>query len=305
MFTYPYVNGAGQDVTADDVHFFLQSKTLISRRVAEIARQRFLLDYLLTGRYNAAGGGISFVVDDGLYSNDEPETIAPGGAYPLTTASDGTPDSESTAKDGQDTEVYDESVARLLLDPVNRALTKMVNRMVKRVDGQGLAKIASNVTRTALAAAPWTTAEAIIEDVILKSATFDVNDTGLDSTTVVLTPVQFAKVAAYFVKADLAAKGISDTVTTGAIPDVLGHTWVTSKHVPFTDPFILDTNSLGGIGLEDLKSPGYTKVAGTLGLESLTKRLDDNDGYRLRVRRVGLAAILEPLAGLRVTGTGV
>ena len=143
---------------------------------------------------------------------------------------------------------------------------------------------------------------------IAKDAVFDVADVGLDANVVVLTPAQFAKVAAYFVKADMTANGITDALISGAIPNVLGKTWTTSKHVPFTDPLLLDASALGGIGLEDLGSPGYTRVSGTLGIESKVQRLvgaDDRDGYRLRVRRVGVAAVVEPRAGLRITGTGL
>lgn len=306
VYTYPVVNGAGQDVSTDDVHHFLKSPTLVARRIAELSRQRFISDFLLQGRYNAEGGGISYLLDDGLYSNDEPEGVQAGSEYPLTTASEGTPEQESTEKEGQDSEVYDESIARLKMDPVNRTLTKMVNRMVRRVDGKNLAKIASEATRSEAATSAWTTAEAIVEDIVGKAGEFDVNDVGLDANAVVLKPTQFAKVAAYFIKADMAANGIVNSVTTGAIPNVLGLTWVTSKHVPFTDPFLIDAAALGGIGLEDLRSPGYTRVAGTLGIESKVQRLvgsDDRDGYRLRVRRVGLAAIIEPNAILRITDT--
>ena len=307
-YTYPFVNGAGQDVTTADVHHFLKTPTLVARRLAELARQRFISDFLLQGRYDATGGGISYLIDDGLYSNDEPEVVQAGAGYPLTTAGDGTPETASTEKDGQDSEVYDETIARLKMDPVNRVLNKMINRMIKRVDGKNLAVIASEVTRTAAAASAWSTGEAIVEDIIAKDAVFDVADVGLDANVVVLTPAQFAKVAAYFVKADMTANGITDTLISGAIPDVLGKTWTTSKHVPFTDPLLLDATALGGIGLEDLGSPGYTRVSGTLGIESKVQRLvgaDDRDGYRLRVRRVGVAAVVEPRAGLRITGTGL
>lgn len=34
MFTYPFVNGAGLDVTVDDVHRFLKSPQLVARRAA-------------------------------------------------------------------------------------------------------------------------------------------------------------------------------------------------------------------------------------------------------------------------------
>lgn len=308
VYTYPFVTGAGQDVTVDAVHHFLKTPSLVAKRVAELAKQRFISDYLLQGRYNAEGGGIAYLVDDGLYSNDEPEVIAPGGEYPLTTASEGTPQSTPSEKDGQDSEVYDESIARLLMDPVNRVLGKMVNRMVKRVDGKNLSAIASLVTQTSAAGAAWTSADQIIEDVLLSDAKLDALDLGLSGDVVVLKPLQYAKVAKHFVKAEMVANGLSSVLASGVIPDVLGKTWTTSNAVPFTDPFLLDATQLGGIGTEDLRSPGYVKVNGSLGVETKVQRLvgsDDRDGYRVRVRRVGLAAVIEPRAGIRITGTGI
>lgn len=306
MYTYPYVNGAGQDLTAADVHHFLKTPSLVAKRVAELAQKRFISDYLLTGRYNAEGGGISFLIDDGLYTADDPEAIVPGGDYPLTTATEGTPDSAQTEKLGQDSEITDEAIARLKMDPVNRALTKQVNRMVARVDSKTLGVITSEVTATFTGAA-WTSTATILDNVLSAAANRDALDVGISLDTVVLKPTQFAKIASLFLQADLVANGISDYVKAGRIPDVLGFDWVTSNYVPFTDPTLVDRDLLGGIGLEDIKSPGYSKVSGTLGVESKVWRPSDSDRdlYRTRVRRIGVAAVIEPRAGIRITGTGL
>lgn len=307
VYKYPIVNVAGEDISVDDIHYFLKTPRLVAKRIAELSNQRFLSDFLLRGRYNAEGGGVSYIVDDGLYSDDEAEAITPGSSYPLTQASEGTPETETTEKDGRDAEILDESIARMLMDPVNRTLNKLVNHMVKRVDGKNLSKIASEVTATTAAGAAWTSAEQIIEDAMIAVSDMDDQDLGLSADAIVLKPRQFAKVAAKFVKADLTANGIDKIIATGVIPNTLGLTWATSNHVPFTDPFVLDTTALGGIGVEDIKSPGYTKVNGSLGIETKVWRPsdDDRDLYRLRVRRVGLAVIVEPRAGRRITGTGL
>ncbi len=306
VYTYPYVNGAGQDLTADDVHHFLKTPSLVAKRVAQLAAKRFISDFLLTGRYNAEGGGISFLIDDGLYTADDPEAINPGGDYPLTTAGEGIPEKAPTEKLGQDSEITDESIARLKMDPVDRVLKKQVNRMVARVDSKTLGVITSEVTATYTGAA-WTSTGVILDNVLSAAANRDALDLGISLDTVVLKPTQFAKIAALFLAADMVANGISDYVKAGRIPDVLGFDWVTSNYVPFTDPTLVDRDLLGGIGLEDLKSPGYSKVSGTLGVESKVWRPTDSDRdlYRTRVRRVGVAAVVEPRAGVRITGTGL
>ncbi|MGN8835199.1 MULTISPECIES: phage major capsid protein [Bacillati] len=306
-YTYPYVTGAGQDLAPADVHHFLQTPTLVARRVKELAQQKFISDFLLQGRYDVSGGAISYLIDDGLYADREPEEIAAGGEYPLTPATEGTPSSAPSEKDGQDSEVTDEAIKRLLMDPVERALRKLINSMVRRVDRKNLAVIGSQVTRTKAAGANWTTADQIIEDVLAADAVLDDDDLGIDGSVVVLNPAQYGKVAAKFVKADLAANGISRSVESGVIGDFLGKTWLASKHLPFADPMVLDPSLLGGIATEKLGSPGYTAVPGTLGIETKVWRPTDSDrdGYRLRVRRVGVAAVIEPRAAIRITGTGV
>ena len=305
MYTYPFVNGAGQDLTANDVHHFLKTPALVAKRVNELARGRFIADFLLRGRYDATGGGVSFLVDDGIESNDDPETIAPGGEYPLTAASEGTPETVPSEKEGQDTKVTDEAISRLLMDPVNRSLTKMVNRTIRRVDSKAMAVIASKVTSTHTASAPWTTGEIIVLDILSADAKIEGLDLGFDANTVVLKPLQYAKVASYFIKTDMIARGLSDVVASGVIPGVLGKTWVTSNNVAGSDPLLVDADQLGGIGVENVQSPGYTRTGDVLGLEVKIIRDDERDAYRPRVRRVGLAAVVEPRAGLRITGAGL
>ena len=130
-------------------------------------------------------------------------------------------------------------------------------------------------------------------------------DPALAADAVLLKPLQFAKVAGFFMKADMLAGGITGAVASGVIPNVLGKTWVTSNNVPFNDPLLVDSEQLGGIATENLGSPGYTAVPGTVGLETKVMRIDDRDAYRPRVRRVGVAAVIEPRAGIRITGTGL
>ena len=305
MYTYPYINGAGQDVAAGDVHAFLKRPSLVAQRVAELVRGRFIADFLLRGRYDATGGGVAFLVDDSVYSDDDAEIIAPGAEYPLTTVTAGEPSFAPSEKEGQDTLITDEAISRLLMDPVNRSLQRMVNRMVKRVDSKAMAVIGSQVTQTVAAGAAWTTGEQIIEDILVADATLDALDLGVEADVVVLTPLQFAKVAAHFIKVDMVANGLGDVISSGVIPSVLGKSWVTSSNVVGSDPLLVDSNLLGGIGSERLASPGYTRVPDALGIETKIIRDEERDQYRPRVRRVGTAVVVEPRAGIAITGTGL
>jgi hypothetical protein len=70
----------------------------------------------------------------------------PGAEYPLTTAPTGAASLAKTVKWGQDTKVTDEAIARQKMQPVNKAMIKLVNQNVKYVDSAWLSAIASAVT---------------------------------------------------------------------------------------------------------------------------------------------------------------
>ncbi|TKV62290.1 hypothetical protein FDO65_10080 [Nakamurella flava] len=123
-----------------------------------------------------------------------------------------------------------------------------------------------------------------------------------------LTPVQYAKVVAALIKDGLLPREAANPVlSSGVIPDVLGLSWTRSAHSPTVNPLLVDREQLGGMADEDLQSPGYTS-AGPTGIEAKVSRLqgsDDRDGYRIRVRRVTVPVVVEPNAGIQITGTGV
>ena len=305
MYTYPTVPASGAGMTAEQIHRLMQSPTLVARRLAELLNQKFIADYLLTGRYQASGGGISYPGGVPIFTADDPEAIAAGGEYPMTVMTAGELAQAKVTKWGHDSEVTDEAIARFLMDPVNRVLSGLANTVIRLVDSVALAVIGSKVTDTYdSTATPWTTGEGIVEGVLLAKATQEDKyaDLAYDLNTVALKPIQFAKVAAYLIKADMLPKESNNAVISGVIPDVLGMTWVTSKHVPFNDPLLVDRDRLGGMADEDIKSPGYSNQDS---IEVKVLRVDERDAYRPRARRVTVPVVMDPGAGVRVTNTGI
>jgi hypothetical protein len=94
----------------------------------------------------------------------------------------------------------------------------------------------------------------------------------------------------------------ANPINTGQFPEYLGVTWTTSSHVPFTDPFLVDTEQLGGMADEKIESPGY---ASNGGIDVKSIRDEGKEKYDVRVRRVTVPVVLEPNAGIRITGTGI
>ena len=297
----------GSDLTTLQVHHLMKSPALLVKRAADLARQKFIADFLLTGRYQAVGGAILYETGEEIFPADVAEKIAPGGEYPRTTMTSGELAAAKVEKWGQDSSVTDEAISRLNVSPVDKALRKVVNGMIRQGDGAALGVIASQVTQSEAASATWTgasAADAIVDTVLSVQAKYEeVNDDySFSYDTVVLKPTQFAKIAAAFVKSNLVPRESQNFVLNGVIPDYLGFTWTTSKHVPFSDPILVDREQLGGIATENIQSPGYSNLEG---IEVKSIRDEDTDSYRVRGRRVFVPVVLEPRAGIRITGTGV
>lgn len=292
-------------LTIPQIHYLLKNPQLIARRVRDLALNRYIADYLLTGRYQAVGGAILYPNGEPVFADDDPEAVGVGAEYPLTKVGSGTLALAKTVKWGRDVEIYDETIEAMQMDPVNKALSAMVNSNVRYVDSVALGVIASKLTNTISAGAAWTTGAQIIEDTLLAKAQVEELEDGFDLDTVVLKPTQFAKVIARLIKDGVLPREAQNPVlSTGVLPDVMGLTWTKSVHSPVTDPMLVDRQQLGGMADRKLQSPGYSG-AGPTGIEVKVMREDKIDGYRGRVRRVTVPVVVEPNAGVKITGTGV
>jgi hypothetical protein len=305
-YTYPGPDTAlTQAGTAQEIHQFMKSPTLLARRIRDLSLNRYIADYLLVGRFTAQGGAILYPTGEPLFANDNPEIVAPLGEYPLTSTGEGAMALTKTAKWGQDAEISDEAISRFTINPVERILSRLVNQSVKFTDATALGVIASKITATKAASAAWTTGSAIITDVFLTKAVNDELNEGYSLDTVILKPTQMAKVMATLMKDSfLPRETTTGPLYNGVFPDILGLNWVTSTNVPFTDPLLVDRSELGGMADEPLVSPGYTS-GGVAGIQVKTMRRDEVDGYRVRCRRLTVPIVLEPNAGVRITGTGL
>lgn len=311
-YTYPppaaTIDGT---LTVQQVHYLLKNPGLLARRVRTLALQKYIADFLLPARYVAQGGAILYPNGEPLFTNDDPEAVGVGGEYPLTTIDAGTLAMAKTVKWGRDVEVYDESISRMLVDPVSRALGKLVNSNIKYIDSVALGVIASKITRT-YAGSSWsalTTGDQIVEDVLQAIAVTDELEDGFNIDTVVLKPTQFAKVRARLSAADLLSREQGNPIETGSSTfNYLGLTWAQSIHSPVTDPLLLDRQQLGGMADENIQSPGYASGPEGVGIEVASWRLGgeaNRDGYRMRARRITVPVVIEPNAGVKITGTGI
>ncbi|MCA1570781.1 MAG: hypothetical protein LC798_10790 [Chloroflexi bacterium] len=303
--TYP---PAAPTITGDNITIsrFLNNPTLVARRLRTLLDQRYIADALLTGRFTASGGSLQYETGESIFAADNPRAVSPGGEYPLTTVGQGVAALAKTVKWGQDTEVTDESISRQQMDPVNRALLKLANQNVKYVDSVALAAIASAVTATQAATAAWATATAqqMLTDVLQARASILALNQGYDPDTVVVDDVRYARALAAFVAAGFVSRenNGANPALTGTFPVVAGMRWLSSPNLPTANTvLVLDSQQLGGMADENLGGPGYVN-AGGVGVQAKTMRVDAEDLWRLRCRRVTVPVVVEPAAGRTITG---
>jgi hypothetical protein len=281
---------------------FLNTPTLVARRMRTLAEQRLISTSILTGRETVSGGAISFEQNEGLFTDRPVEAVSPGGEYPITTVGDGSAQLAKVVKWGQDTFVTDESAKRKAMSAVDKALLKLINTAAKNVDTVALAAIASSVTQTQAAAAAWSAATGVqmLRDVLKAKAALAALNQGYEADTMVIDDLTWALIASdQTLISTIARETQSNAVVTGNFDVLAGLRIMRTPNLPAAGAWILDSSQLGGIATEDLGG-NYDKVDGIL--ESKSMRDDDNDQWRLRARAVAVPYINEPNAAIRITG---
>jgi hypothetical protein len=302
MLTYP---PPSPTVSGDilQIHQLLAQPALLDRRLRAVAENRFIADVLLPQRFPVQGGAIQYEQGSTMFTDRAPEQVAPGMEYPRTGISVGPMQLAQVVKWGQDVPITDESISRLRMSPLNVAMSKLVNHMVKIVDSVSMSAIGSQVTATRAATAAWTASTAeILRDLLLAVADVRALNEGFEPDTVVVTDEVFAFVMSDSIIASAVSReDPSAPVYTGALPIIAGLRILTSPHVPFsTEALVLDSTQLGGMADEQLGGPGYTGALG--GVQTKSMRKDDNDRWDLRARRVTVPVVTEPEAAIRITG---
>lgn len=303
-YTYPVKHPEGT-LTTEQLHALLNNKQVIARRLADLTKMRFIADYLLPQRLDGTGGGVFYETgDDDAFAPDDPEAIAPLSEFPLVTLDDGEVASARTVKWGLDTMISDEKIARQGIGYLNKGLLRVSNTIIRHVDRVSMAVIASKVTST-FATGGWTSAGKAVASIMKIQAERGDLGTGLELDTVALRADQYANVIGMLIDDKALPREQGETAIAGNLPvNALGLTWVTSPHYTSTNPTLVDPENLGGMADEKLNSPGYAQSGG-VGVETKVIRDEDTDGYKVRGRRVTVPVVLDALAGVQLTGTGI
>jgi hypothetical protein len=201
-----------------------------------------------------------------LYEQSEPfvtdrpvEAVSPGSEYPYANLPTGTAAVASVAKWGQKVLLTDEEIARNQYAgaSADRALRKVVNSIISKVDGIAMSAITSAVTQTSGVTAAWNAATPVfLRDVLVAKAVVVGLNLGYNPDTLALNDAQYA----YLMSDDKFTNAIrredtNNPIYTGQVDRVAGLAIVVSPAI--TNPLVLDSTQLGGMADELDGAPGY------------------------------------------------
>jgi hypothetical protein len=276
------------------INQFLDSPTRVERALRTLVEQRFISDVLLAGRASPSGGSIMYEQNESIYADRQTlEAIQPGGEFPVTTVGLGPALISSVSKWGLDTPVHLEEVMRTRIMPVNRALTKLGNTVVKQVDSNALAAVQAAVTTTQAATAAWGTSGAkILLDILTAKASIYALNQGYDPDTLVISDLKSAQLMSDItVQTAMRRENPSNPVYTGQWATQLGglDVLVTSNAPNTGEALVLDRKVLGGQADERPFTTG-------------TRWWEPTETWWLRALRVTTPWVQEPASAVRITG---
>lgn len=289
---------------------FLQSPTAIARRLRDYKDLRFVSDQLLTQRFRSSGGAVMYEMTEPFVSDRTVEAVGPGSEYPYANLPTGTGAVAAIQKWGQKVLLTDEEIARNVYAgaSVDRQMRKVVNSIIKQVDGITMSAISSAVTQTFDATSfggVWTGATpTILRNILQAKAVIVGLNLGYHPDTLVLNDTGYAYMMSDPVITNAWRRETTDNpVYTGMVETVAGLNIIISPAIPINASYVLDSTSLGGMADEVDGAPGYSVADLAVQIKSIRK--DENDAWDLQGRRKTVPVVQEPGAAVKLIGIGV
>ncbi len=283
---------------------FLNSPTMIRRRLRTYVDLRFISDQVLTQRFKSSGGAVLFELSEPFLTARTVEAVAPGQPYPKSDISTGTAGIAAISKWGQATDLTDEEIDRNTYGGqiVDRKLQKVVNSVIAQVDGVTMSAIASQVTQTQAAAAAWSSATpTILRDILKAKAKVTDLKLGYNPDSVLMTDDVWAVfMSDTGITTALRRETTDNPVYTGTIDRIAGLAILHSPQAP-ANPLVFDSVQLGGMADEVSSGPGY--AVSDLAVQIKSIRIDRADKFEIQGRRLTVPVVQEPASGVSITGT--
>jgi hypothetical protein len=288
---------------------FLQSPTMLRRRLRTYVDLRFVSDQILTNRFNSSGGAVLYEMSEPFLTARPVESVAPGQSYPESAITTGTGGLAEVTKWGQKVPLTDEEITRNVYGAqiVDRTLQKVVNSVIAQVDGVTMSAITSTVTQTQAANYAWdgsgSNPPTILRDILLGVKAITGQLLGYNPDTLLMSDLAWAVMMSDTgIQNALRRETTDNPVYTGEVDTIAGLTIVHSPHAP-TAPMVLDSTQLGGMADEMAGAPGY--AVSDLAVQIKSIRVDERDKWDIQGRRITVPIIQEPNAGCSITGTNV
>lgn len=286
---------------------FLNSPTMIGRRLRTIMDLRFVSDQILTQQFRSSGGAVLYEVSEPILNTRAVTAVAAGSEYPMDTPATGAAALAAVSKWGEAVFISDERIKRSVYGgaEIDRQMVKVTNTVVNKIEGIAMAAVGSAITATSAAAAAWNTSTpGIFRDVEIAAAkVIDLNQ-GYRPDTILMSTTKYALTASDDKIALLRRREVTDNPIYGGAIEQIGEfkvVYTSVANLPSDDVWILDSTQLGGMADEIDQDPGY--ATGQRGIQVQTMRVPERDGWRMWARRLTVPVVQEPAAGIRITGT--
>lgn len=185
---YPVTGGVTQ------VDLLLQQPEILSRELTSLVRKRLIADRIFArgSAEQVKGGMLRFQRAESIYTDRDPEKVAPRAFFPRTGWSE---ELRSAAVNqwGLEVPINALAIRRHAIDQIDRAEIKLANRIVKMIDTEAMNLLTTDAdVQTFAASGDWTTAATdIFADLAEALRLLDVQDEGYEGTTLIVNPAQF------------------------------------------------------------------------------------------------------------------
>lgn len=292
------------------INRLLANPQMIERRLKALTDIGFIADELLPARFRTSGGAVQYEINDQpLFTNRSVTAVGPGSEYPRALPQSGTAALAAVSKWGQATELTDERIKRAIPmgNAVDWALRILSNTVTQKIDRLAIAAFASAVTDT-LTASDWTgSTPKMLLDVEKAKAKVSGREMGYRADTILLTDAKYAYLASDDKIATLRKRETTDNPVYGGVIDRIAGLKVLTTPIAnmpgsADDVWVFDSRAIGGMADEANLDPGYATAEN--GIQVQTRRVPERDVWHMWGRRITVPVITDPLAGVKLTGTG-
>jgi hypothetical protein len=304
--TYP---GGGPRVT---VEALLRQPRLIARALTDLATKRFVADRIFArgSAEQVQGGAVLYQQSESIYTDRDPEEVGVRSRYPRAGWTEAIL-AAAVKKYGLEVPISDEAKRRNQLDVVQRAQRKLVNSVVKFVDGLAMSLFLNDANVLTFAGSgDWSTAATdIIFDVARAVNLIGLQDEGYEADTLIVNSAQELDLLVDKDVRDALPRegGIQNSVITGRAVPMLGlRQIVATNQLAAGTAIVTESQMVGTIADEqpgaDENYMAFNPGAGMATVWVKVYREEGADETIVRAARFPAMWLAEPKAAVKITG---